>query len=137
VSDSLRQQRLVAMLSSFFGALALLLAVIGLYGVTSYSAAQRTAEIGVRMALGAGRPSVIWLVLRDVALILSVGCFLGVLISIGAGPFVEALMFGLEPRDPSTLLTAALLLGLAGIVAGLLPALRASRLEPSIALRCE
>jgi putative ABC transport system permease protein len=137
VDSSLQQQRLVAILSSFFGALALILAVIGLYGVTSYSAAQRTGEIGVRMALGARRSSVIWLVLRDVALILSMGCFLGVIISVAAGRYVETMMFNLQASDPFTLITAAVFLGGTGIVAGLFPAWRASQIDPSAALRCQ
>jgi predicted permease len=137
VSDSISQQRLIAGLVTFFGALALLLAVVGLYGVTSYAAAQRKGEIGIRMALGAQRGSVIWLVLRDVAIILAIGSLVGIGMAFGAGKLIASLMYGVQPGDPFTLLTAAIILGIAGAAAGFIPALRASKLDPAIALRYE
>jgi putative ABC transport system permease protein len=137
VNNSLSQQRLIAGLVSFFGALALLLAIVGLYGVTAYAAAQRKGEIGIRMALGAQRGSVIWLVLRDVAIILALGSVLGIALSFGAGKLIGSLMFGVKPGDPNTLIFAALLLAIAGAIAGFIPAFRASKLDPAIALRYE
>ncbi len=137
ISESLRQERAVALLASFFGGLALFLAVIGLYGVTSYNAAQRRGEIGIRIALGAPRNSVIRLVLRDVALILALGSMAGLVIALGLGRLIASLVYGVSPHDPPTFLLAALVLGAAGVVAGVLPAWRASRLDPATALRCE
>jgi predicted permease len=137
ISESLRQERAVALLASFFGGLALFLAVIGLYGVTSYNAAQRRGEIGIRIALGAPRNSVIRLVLRDVGLILALGSMAGLVIALGLGRLIASLVYGVSPHDPPTLLLAALVLGAAGVVAGVLPAWRASRLDPATALRCE
>jgi ABC-type antimicrobial peptide transport system permease subunit len=137
VSDSISQQRLIAGLVTFFGALALLLAVIGLYGVTSYAAAQRRGEIGIRMALGAQRGSVIWLVLRDVAIILAIGSIVGLGMSFGAGKLISSLMFGVKPGDPTILIAAAVILATAGAIAGFIPALRASKLDPAHALRYE
>jgi predicted permease len=137
IIDSLRQERTVAWLSSFFGGLALFLAVIGLYGVTSYGVAQRRSEFGVRMALGAQPMSLVWLVLRDVAIILALGLVLGLALSTGAGRFVASLVYGVSPNDGMTFLSAALALSAAGTIAGLLPAWRASRLDPSKLLRFE
>jgi predicted permease len=137
VNGSLSQQRLIAGLVSFFGALALLLAIVGLYGVTNYAATQRRGEIGIRMALGAQRGSVIWLVLRDVAIILAIGSVIGIAMSLGAGKLIASLMFGVKPGDPFTLIIAALVLGAAGAIAGFIPAFRASKLDPAIALRYE
>lgn len=137
VTSSLSQQRLIAGLVSFFGALALLLAIVGLYGVTSYAAAQRRGEIGIRMALGAQRASVIWLVLRDVAIILALGSLVGIAMSFGAGKLIASLMFGVKPGDPLILIAAAIILATAGAIAGFIPALRASKLDPSHALRYE
>ena len=137
VNGSLSQQRLIAGLVSFFGALALLLAIVGLYGVTNYAAAQRKGEIGIRMALGAQRGSVIWLVLRDVAIILAIGSIVGMAMSIGAGKLIGSLMFGVKPGDPTTLIISAIVLATAGAIAGFIPAFRASKLDPAIALRYE
>jgi predicted permease len=137
VNNSLNQQKVVVGLITFFGVLALLLAVIGLYGVTAYAAAQRKGEIGIRMALGAQRGSVVWLVLRDVAIILALGSFAGLGLSFGAGKLVASLMYNVKPGDPITLALAAVILGTAGAIAGLVPAVRASKLDPAIALRYE
>jgi putative ABC transport system permease protein len=137
INGSLSQQRLIAGLVTFFGALALLLAIVGLYGVTSYAAAQRKGEIGIRMALGAQRGSVIWLVLRDVAIILAIGSVVGIAMAFGAGKLIGSLMYGVKPGDPVTLLGAAIILATSGAIAGFVPALRASKLDPAIALRYE
>ena len=137
VRESLGRQRLVALLTSFFGALALLLAMIGLYGVTTYAVVRRRGEIGIRMALGAARSTVIWLVLRDVAIMLSIGTVLGIAAAVAAGRLVGSLLYGVKPADPVTLAAAALVLAAATAISGYLPALHASRLDPSTALRDE
>jgi predicted permease len=137
VNDSLLQERTVALLSSFFGALALLLAAIGLYGVTSYSVTRRKSEIGIRMAVGATQQSVVWLVLRDVAILLGIGGIFGVAASLGSGRLVSSLLYGVTPSDPVNLAIAFLVLATATGIAGYLPARRASRLDPMAALREE
>ena len=135
VSATLTQERLIAMLAGVFSALALLLAGLGLYGVTSYGANRRRAEIGIRMALGAAPGSVIRLVLSRVTMLVTIGILVGAGVSIWASKFVATLLYGLEPRDPITLIGAAVVLGVVGAVAGWLPAYRASRLEPAAVLR--
>jgi len=137
VKDSLLQPRLVALLSSFFGLLALLLAMVGLYGLTSYSVARRRGEIGIRIALGAQRSSVVWLVLRGVLLTLAVGTAIGVVVCLLAGSLVTKLLYGLQPGNPTTLVLSVVVLALAAMTAGYLPARRASRLDPMAALREE
>jgi putative ABC transport system permease protein len=130
-------ERVVAMLSGFFGGLALLLAALGLYGVMSYAVSRRRTEIGIRMALGAAPSGAVRLVLTRVALLVGLGVAVGAGLSLWAARFVEAtgLLFGLPPRDPMTLVTAALLLGAIGALAGYLPARRASRIDPARVLR--
>jgi putative ABC transport system permease protein len=135
VNASLIQERIVAMLSGFFGGLALLLAGLGLYGVTSYAVSRRRTEIGIRMALGAAPSGVVGMVLRRVALLVSVGVALGAGISVWASRFVTTLLYGLQPRDPATLVLAALVLSLIGAMAGLIPARRAARIDPARVLR--
>jgi putative ABC transport system permease protein len=137
VSDSLLQPRLVALLSSFFGLLALLLAMVGLYGLTSYGVARRRGEIGIRIALGAKRSSVIWLVLKGVILTLALGTAIGIAVCLLAGRLVTKLLYGLQPGNPETLVLSAIVLALAATIAGYLPARRASRLDPMAALREE
>jgi predicted permease len=137
VDDSLLQPRMVALLSAFFGGLALLLAMIGLYGVTAYGVARRQSEIGIRMALGAQPGSVIWLVLREVAVILIVGTAIGLAASLAAGRLVASLLFGIKAHDAAPLAIAALLLAAATGIAAYLPAHRAARLDPMSALREE
>jgi putative ABC transport system permease protein len=129
------QERLVAMLSGFFGLLAMLLAALGLYGVTSYSVGRRRPEIAVRIALGASTGGVVRLVLGRVATLLVFGAAIGTGLSLWAAKFVSALVFRVEPRDPITLAGAAVVLLAVGLVAGWLPARRASRLDPAAALR--
>ncbi|HYN08959.1 MAG TPA: ADOP family duplicated permease [Vicinamibacterales bacterium] len=132
---TLSQERLIAMLSGFFGVLAMLLAALGLYGVTRYTVSRRRAEIGVRLALGATRRMVTQLVLRRVAVPIVGGIAIGVVLSLWASRFVGTLLFGLEPRDPATLIGAsAVLLGL-GLLSGWLPARRAARIDPVAVLR--
>jgi predicted permease len=137
VSDSLLQPRLVALLSSFFGILALLLAMVGLYGLTAYGVARRRGEIGIRIALGAQRRSVVWLILSDVVLTLAIGTAIGIGASLLAGQLVAKLLYGLHPGNPATVLLSAVLLAIAAMIAGYLPARRASRLDPMTALREE
>jgi putative ABC transport system permease protein len=132
---SARQERLVAMLGGFFGGLALLLAGLGLYGVTSYSVSRRGPEIGIRMALGANRAGVMRLVMRQVGTLIAVGVIAGIALSWWASQFVATLLFGLGPRDPLTFGIAAAAMALVGLTAGWLPAHRASRIDPVRALR--
>ena len=135
VNAALTQERIVAMLSGFFGGLALLLAALGLYGVTSYAVSRRRTEIGIRMALGAAPGGVIRLVLRRVAILVGLGVIAGTGVSLWAARFVETLLYGLQPRDPLTVVAAAALLGTIGALAGWLPARRASRIDPARVLR--
>jgi putative ABC transport system permease protein len=137
IEDSLMQPRLVALLSSFFGFLALLLAMVGLYGLISYSATRRSAEIGIRIALGAQARAVVWLVLRDVVVMLAGGVLLGLAGSLAAGRLITSLLFGMHPTDPTTIASAAILLCAAALLAGYLPARRAAGIDPMRALREE
>ena len=135
LTDTLMRERLLALLSGSFGALALLLAAIGLYGVTSYAVNLRRVEIGIRMALGATRASVIRLVLARVSLLIGGGIVVGVAIGVWASRFVATLLYGLEPGDPATLLASVAALAFVSALAGWLPANRASRLDPTEVLR--
>jgi putative ABC transport system permease protein len=135
VNESLAQDRLVAMLSGFFGALALLLAGLGLYGVTAYAVARRHAEIGIRMALGAAPAAIVRLVLRRVSTLVGLGVTIGAGVSLWASKFVASLLYGLEPRDMTTLVGATITLAAVGALAAWLPARRASRVDPAHVLR--
>jgi putative ABC transport system permease protein len=135
VNASLTQERVVAMLSGFFGALALLLAGLGLYGVTSYAVSRRRTEIGIRMALGAAPTGVVTLVLSRVSVLVGIGVIVGAAVSVWASKFVATLLYGLEPRDPVTLAGASITLAAVGALAGWLPARRASRIDPAQVLR--
>ena len=135
IDASLIQERMIAMLSGFFGGLALLLAGLGLYGVTSYAVTRRRTEIGIRMALGAAPAGVVRLVLARVSLLVAIGVLVGGGISVWASKFVTTLLYGLEPRDPVTLVGSAAVLATVGAMAGWLPAYRASRIDPAEALR--
>jgi predicted permease len=137
VDDSLTQERVLAVLSGFFGGLALLLTAIGLYGVMSYAVTQRTHEIGIRIALGAPRGAVLRLVMRDAALVVTTGTAAGILGSLWITRLVEQLLFGLTPTDSGTTAFAALALGTVALVASYLPARRATRVDPMVALRYE
>ena len=137
VRDSLMRERLMATLSGLFGALAAVIAMIGLYGVMSYMVARRSNEIGIRMALGAGRADVVRMVMREATLLLGAGLIVGAVLAIAAARMATSLLFGLRPWDPSTLAASAVALAAIAALASYLPAARASRLEPTIALREE
>jgi predicted permease len=131
VDAAMRQERLVAMLSAFFGALALLLAGLGLYGVTSHAVTRRRHEIGIRMALGATPGAVAGRVVGRAAVLVAGGIAVGTVVSLWASRFVSPLLFGLQPRDPLTLVTAIVVLAAIGLAAGWFPARRAARLDPA------
>ena len=135
VHNALTQERLIATVAGLFGGLALVLAIVGLYGVTAYTVSRRRAEIGVRLALGATPSRVVQLVLRRVALLVAAGIVVGVGLSLWAGRAVRVLLHGLEPSDPVTLIGAAAVLLLTGGLAGVIPAWRAARTDPASALR--
>lgn len=135
IGTTMTQERLIAGLSGFFGVLALLLAAIGLYGVTSYAVTRRHIELGIRMALGSTPAAVVRLVLGRVVLLVASGVLLGALVSWWAASLVESLLFGLGPRDPATMIGAVTMLTVVGAIAGWLPAMRASRIDPARVLR--
>jgi predicted permease len=137
VDASLTQERLVAMLSGIFGALALLIAALGLYGVTSYAVQRRSPEIGIRMALGAQRGDVIGLVLRQSLTLTAVGIVLGLGAAAAVTRSVRGMLFGLTPLDPSTFAGVAIVFALVAAVAAAIPARRATRIDPLAALRAE
>jgi putative ABC transport system permease protein len=137
IRETLIRERLMATLSGFFGALAALLASIGLYGVLSYAVAQRTQEIGVRLALGADRGRIVKMIMREATLLLAIGLAVGIALALAAAKTAGALLYGLRPHDPATYLLAVTLLAAVAAAASYLPARRASRVDPMIALRCE
>jgi predicted permease len=137
IRDNLVGDRMMAMLSGFFGVLAALLVVVGLYGVLSFFITQRRNEIGIRIALGARRVQVIGLVMRDTGAMLLVGVVLGTILALFAGRTASSMLFGLKPYDLATLIFAILLLAVIAAIASWLPALKASRLDPVAALRSE
>ncbi|HEX7959443.1 MAG TPA: FtsX-like permease family protein, partial [Terriglobales bacterium] len=128
---------LVAKLSSFFGALALLLAAIGLYGLMSYAVAGRTREIGLRMALGAQRTNVLWLILREALLLVVAGVVVGIPVALLSSQLLKAMIFGLKSTDPLSMLLVVLVLGAIAALAGFIPARRATKIDPMVALRYE
>ena len=137
VSDALLQERLMARLAAIFGGVALLLAVVGLYGVVSYMVASRRPEIGVRVALGASRSQVLSMILGDVGRMLAAGIVAGGIASLVATRAIGALLFGLEPTDPATLVVAVAILVMAALVAAVVPARLATKIDPVSALRYE
>ena len=137
IDESLFIERMVAALSVAFGAPATLLAAIGLYEVMSYTVARRTREIGIRMALGAERNSVMWLVLKEVALMVVVGVAVGLPLAFALSRVVQSQLFDLSAHDPLALAAAAVVLAMVALAAGYLPARRATRVDPMLALRYE
>jgi predicted permease len=137
IRDRLKMQGLMALLSGFFGLLALALSTIGLYGVISYTMARRKNEIGIRMALGATRANVLWLALKECLALVFVGIILGAGITIGLMRLVSTAVFGVGAVEPWTILFAAMLMTAIAALAGYLPARHASRVDPMVALRAE
>ncbi len=135
LDDSLVQKRLVASLSSAFGALALFLAGIGLYGLMAYAVNRRTNEIGVRMALGAEPAQIAGMVLRETLLLVGLGLAIGIPGAMIASRWISSDLYGLKPSDPVTIFVASLVTAAIAALAGYLPARRASRVDPMIALR--
>ena len=137
VDDSLRQDHLLATLSGFFGGLALLLAMIGLYGVLAYTVTQRRKEFGIRIALGAQKTSIVRLIMHDGAILLTIGISAGLVISYWATRLMEKMLFGLKARDVETMILSAAILIVVVLVAAYLPARRATQTDPMLALRDE
>ena len=137
LADSLATDRMITELSGAFGALAVILVCIGLYGIMAYAVSGRTNEIGIRVALGAQRSNVLWLVLKESLVLVVIGVVIGVPIVLAAGKWISSLLFGVKPADPLALALAALLMFLVGMAACYIPAARAMRVDPMVALRYE
>jgi ABC-type antimicrobial peptide transport system permease subunit len=137
IDQTVGQERTFAMLCTCFAVLAVLIACVGLYGTMAYNVARRTNELGLRMALGAQRPRLVWMVMREVLAMAAVGLAIGLPVAFATTKFVKAFLFGMKPNDPWALAGAAVLLLIAAAVAGYGPAWRASRIDPWNALRDE
>jgi len=137
LDETLLTDRLIALLSGGFGLLATLLASIGLYGVMAFIVARRRKEIGLRLALGAEPAGVLWIVMREVLILLSIGLAIGVPAAIGLGRYVSSQLYGIQPNDPWMAIGTVLVLTVVSAAAGLIPATRASRIDPILALRYE
>jgi predicted permease len=137
LDETLLTDRLIATLSAAFGLLATVLASVGLYGVMAFVVARRRKELGLRLALGAAPAGVLWLVMKEVLVLLAIGLAIGIPAAIGAGRFVSAQLYGIQPNDPWMAVSTAALLGLVSAAAGMIPARRASRIDPILALRYE
>ncbi|HEU0139796.1 MAG TPA: ABC transporter permease [Bryobacteraceae bacterium] len=137
VRSQLRQDRMFATLAAFFAALALALAAIGIYGIVAYRVTRRMPEIGVRIAMGAQRKDVLWLVMKETLTLFAIGGLLGAACALVASRLIRSLLFALEPSDPATLASAGVILFTVGVFACLLPARRAASLDPLVALRIE
>src|SRR5581483_5034301 len=137
IEDDIHQEITLADLCSAFAMLALTIACVGLYGTMSYTVARRTGEMGIRMALGAQRGTVIWMVLREVLVLAAAGLAISVPTALGTSKFIQSFLFELKPNDPLALMLAAAILLGAAILAGYVPARKASRIDPMTALRHE
>jgi putative ABC transport system permease protein len=137
VQGTLVQERMMATLGAGFGLLALVLASVGIYGLLAYSVAQRTREIGIRMALGAHRRGVMALVLGAALRPLVLGIGIGLPAAWAASRWIDSMLFGLKPTDPATIAAATIVLALVAHLAAYLPARRAARVDPLVALKCE
>jgi ABC-type antimicrobial peptide transport system permease subunit len=137
IDETLSQEITLAKLCSAFAILALIIASVGLYGTMSYKVARRTGEIGIRMALGAPRNAVVWMVLREVLVVAVVGVALAAPVVYTASKLVESFLFGMKPNDPWALAAAVVTLTAAAILAGYVPARKASHIDPMVALRHE
>jgi ABC-type antimicrobial peptide transport system permease subunit len=135
--DSMAVEKLAASLAGAFGVLATVLAGVGLYGVMGFSVARRTREIGIRMALGAVRANVIWLVMREVLLLVGAGVLIGLPAALAATRLVTSQLYGITPTDPSTLAWATAGIGVIGALSGYVPARRATEVDPVAAIRCD
>jgi ABC-type antimicrobial peptide transport system permease subunit len=135
IDQTINQEIAFARLCTAFAVLALVMACVGLYGTMSYNVARRTGEIGIRMALGAQRRRVLWMVLREVVVLVAVGLAISVPTALAASKLVESFLFGMKPNDPLALIGSVVTLVSAAILAGYLPARNASRIDPMIALR--
>jgi len=135
--DELLRERLLATLSTFFGALALLLACLGLYGLMAYAVARRTGEVGIRMALGAGRGHVMWLVLRETFFLALAGIAAGIPLALWTARYAKSLLFEIDTADPVTIAVTVTALIAVAALAGYIPARRATRVDPMVALRYE
>jgi ABC-type antimicrobial peptide transport system permease subunit len=137
IGANLVQERLLAILSGFFGVLALGLCAIGLYGVLSYGVSQRTSEIGLRMALGARPGSILALILGETGRLLAIGIVLGVAIALASTRWIASVLYGVTPTDAFSISVAVAILAAVAMIAGFLPARRAARVDPMVALRNE
>jgi predicted permease len=137
IDETINQEIVFARLCTGFAIIALVIASVGLYGTTAYAVARRTSEIGIRMALGARREKVVLMVLREVIVLAALGLAIGAPLALGISRVVESFLFGLKPTDPAAMAVSVSILALAVLVAGYVPARRASRIEPTIALRHE
>ena len=137
VTDTLTTQVLVAKLSAFFGALVLALVCVGLYGSMSYGVVGRTKEIGVRMALGARRWDVVWMVTREACLMLAFGAAIGIPIGVATTRLFKSMLFGVSKADPVSIVAAIVTLIAISIAAAIIPARRATKVDPMVALRYE
>jgi ABC-type antimicrobial peptide transport system permease subunit len=135
LEDSLDRERMMAALSAWFGGLATLLSAIGMYGVLAYGVSRRTAELGIRMALGAQRGDVQWMVLRETGQMLAAGIAAGLAGAFGSTRLVATMLFGVKPVDGAIFAVAAVVLAAVAVLAGWVPARRASRIDPMVALR--
>lgn len=137
IDQTISQERTFAQLCACFGGLALLMACVGLYGTMAYAVVRRTGEIGIRMALGATRPRVIWMVLREVMVLSVLGLAIGLTAAYQTTSFLKSFLFGVKPNDPLAMSASVAILIACAILAGYLPAFRASRIDPMVALRNE
>jgi len=137
VNRSTLNERMMATLGGFFGLLALIVACLGIFGILAFQVSRRINEIGVRVALGATRSDIVRLVMREVTLLLVPGCVLGALAAVWLARFANSFLFGVTSTDPTALALAAGALATATLAAGFLPALRAARIDPMAALRCD
>src|SRR5215470_13908253 len=137
IDRTISRELMFAKLCTGFAVLALLMACVGLYGTMSYTVARQAGEIGIRMALGASRGAVVWMVLRRVLLMAAMGLAISVPAALTASQLVKSFLFGTQPNDPGTLAVAGVVLLSAAILAGYVPARRASRIDPLVALRYE
>jgi ABC-type antimicrobial peptide transport system permease subunit len=137
IEESLSQQKLLTTLCSIFGLLAVILAAVGIYGTLAYSVAGRTIEIGIRMALGAQRRHVVWMVLRDSFVVIALGVAMGLPLAFGTTRWLESFLFGIGEMDPLAIAAAVLLIVAIALPASYLPARRAARVDPMRAVRHE